>query len=78
MFLRGANSVCAAWIVRQASNSTSMQVADLLLSAVVVHLTLDRLATDFVVFGISEKAGFTGTRGGVIVSLALGVTATKY
>lgn len=78
MILRRAYGVRAARIVRQAGDSASVQVADLLLSAVVVHLALDRLAAEFVVLGVPEEAGFAGTRGVVIVSLALGVTAAEY
>lgn len=78
MILRCANGVRAAWIVRQASDSASVQVADLLLSAVVVRLALDRLAAELVVFGVAEEAGLAGTRGGVIVRPTLGVTAAEY
>lgn len=78
MFLRRANGVHAAWIMRETGDSASVQVADLLLGAVIVRLALDRLAADFVIFGISEKAGFAGTRSGMVISLAFGVTAAEY
>lgn len=78
MFLRGANGIRAARIVREASDPAVMQIADLLLRAIVMHLALDRLAADLVVFSVPKEAGLAGTRGGVIISPALGVTATEY
>lgn len=76
MIFRCANRIYATRIVSEAGNSTSMQIADLLLSTVFIDFTFDRLTADFIIFRISEETGFTGTRCSVIISFTFGVTAT--
>lgn len=78
MFLRCANSIYTARIMGEAGDSTSVQIADLLLTTVIVDFALDRLTANFVVSGISEEARFAGARCDVIIRLAFGVTATEY
>lgn len=56
VLLRCANGVRAARIVREARNSASVQIADLLLRTVVVDLAFDRLTADLVVSCIAEEA----------------------
>lgn len=62
----------------KAGDSTSVQIADLLLSTVFVYFALDRLTADLIVFRVSEETVLTGTRCGVIISLTFGVTAAEY
>lgn len=78
MFFRCANGIFAARIVREASDYTSVQVADLLLSTVIMHFTFDRLTADLIILGVTEETGFAGTRGDVIISSAFGVATTEY
>jgi len=78
MFLRCANGVHTTRIVRKTSDSTSMIIANLFLCTVIVNFTFDRLTANLVVFNVSEKARFTRTRRGMIISLAFGVTTAEY
>lgn len=78
MFLRCANCIYATRIMSKAGNSTSVQIADLLLSAVFVDFALDRLTTDLIIFRISEETVLTSTRCDMIISFTFSITAAKY
>jgi len=78
VFLRRANGVHATWIMRETGDPASVQIADLLLGAIIIDLAFDWLAADLIIFGVTEEAGFAGTRCGMIVRLAFGVTTAEH
>lgn len=54
-----------------------MRVTNLLSAAVIVDLTFDRLASNLVVFRISEESRLARANSNVIIRFALGVASTE-